>query len=142
MKLSKLSLLFSAALLLIVAINGSISLLVLNAFDRAQTVADQRIAALRVVEDLRRETDTLSRLVRSYVVTGQTRYLTYYYAILAIREGDRPIVVDADPATYWDRVIAGQKVFVAERAGPRMSMRARMVALGFAALKSPRWNGS
>jgi two-component system, sensor histidine kinase and response regulator len=131
MKLSKLSLLFSAALLLIVAINGSISLLVLNAFDRAQTVADQRIAALRVVEDLRRETDTLSRLVRSYVVTGQTRYLTYYYAILAIREGDRPIVVDADPATYWDRVIAGQKVFVAERAGPRMSMRARMVALGF-----------
>lgn len=131
MKLSKLSLLFSAALLLIVAINGSISLFVLNAFERAQTVADQRIAALRMVEDLRRETDTLSRLVRSYVVTGQDRYLTYYHAILAVREGDSPVVVDADPATYWDRVIAGQTAFVPGQEGPRMSMRARMVALGF-----------
>jgi two-component system, sensor histidine kinase and response regulator len=131
MKLSKLSLLFSAALLLIVAINGSISLLVVDAFDRAQRVADQRFEALQVVEDLRQETDTLSRLVRTYVVTGQTRYLTYYYAILAIREGRKPVVEDADPATYWDRVIAGQTAFVPERAGRHMSTRGRMVALGF-----------
>ena len=112
MKLSKLSLLFSAALLLIVAINGSISLLVLNAFDRAQTVADQRVATLRVVEVLHQEMDALSRLVRTYVVTGQTRYLGYYHAILDIREGRKPVVEDGDPSTFWDRVIAGQTPFV------------------------------
>ena len=131
MKLSKLSLLFSAALLLIVAINGSISLLVLNAFDRAQTVADQRVATLRVVEVLHQEMDALSRLVRTYVVTGQTRYLGYYHAILDIREGRKPVVEDGDPSTFWDRVIAGQTPFVPPVDGVRMSMRARMVAQGF-----------
>ena len=43
MKLSKLSLLFSATLLLIVGINGSISILVLNAFNRAQAEQDHRL---------------------------------------------------------------------------------------------------
>ena len=77
MKLSKLSLLFSATLLLIVGINGSISILVLNAFNRAQAEQDHRLEALRHVDDLRREMDTLSGLVRSYVVTCESRYLTY-----------------------------------------------------------------
>ncbi|WP_079434358.1 hybrid sensor histidine kinase/response regulator [Zoogloea sp. LCSB751] len=131
MKLSKLSLLFSAALLLIVGINGSISMLVLRAFDQAQAVQDHRVEALRVVEELRRETDTLSRLVRAYAATGETRYLTYYYAILAIREGEAPAIQDDDGATFWDRVIAGQARFVPGGFGPRLSMRSRMVALGF-----------
>jgi len=43
MKLSKLSLIFSVALLLMVAINGAISLVVLGAFDRAQAVQDERL---------------------------------------------------------------------------------------------------
>ncbi|WP_374482324.1 response regulator [Zoogloea sp.] len=131
MKLSKLSLLFSVALLLIVGINGSISMLVLHAFDRAQAVQDHRVEALRLVEELRRETDTLSRLVRAYSATGETRFLTYYYAILAIREGEAPAVADTEGMTYWDRVIAGQAQFVPGGTGPRVSMRSRMVALGF-----------
>ncbi|MBS0369179.1 MAG: response regulator [Proteobacteria bacterium] len=131
MKLSKLSLLFSAALLLIVGINGSISMLVLRAFDKVQAVQDHRVDALRVVEELRRETDTLSRLVRAYAATGETRYLTYYYAILAIREGEASAIQDNDDATFWERVIAGQARYVPGGAGPRVSMRSRMVALGF-----------
>ncbi len=131
MKLSKLSLIFSAALLLMVAINGVISLLVLNAFDRAQAVQDERIEALHLVGELRREMDTLGRLVRSYVVTRETRYLTYYYAILAIREGEKPAVEKGSAASYWDRVIAGETAFEPPVDGPRISMRSRMVSLGF-----------
>jgi hypothetical protein len=52
--------------------------------------------------------DILARLVRSYVVTRETRYLTYYYAILAIREGEKPAVENGSAASYWDRVIAGE----------------------------------
>ena len=131
MKLSKLSLIFSATLLLIVSINGSISFLVLSAFNRVQAVQENRFAALSQVDDLRRETDTLTRLVRSYAVTGEIRYHAYYYAILAIRDGSQPAVVDSEPATYWDRVIAGLTVFVPRSDGLRMSLRARMIALGF-----------
>ena len=131
MKLSKLSLLFSATLLLIVGINGSISILVLNAFNRAQAEQDHRLEALRHVDDLRREMDTLSGLVRSYVVTCESRYLTYYYAILAIREGDQPPVTDAEPATFWSRVIAGTTPYDPRSERPRESVWARMRALGF-----------
>ncbi len=131
MKLSKLSLIFSVVLLLILGINGSISLLALMAFDNVQAVQQNRADALRQVEDLRREMETLSRLVRGYVVTGETRYLKYYYAVLAIREGERPQVVDDDPATYWDRVIAGSTPFVQGAPGPGVSLRAKMVSLGF-----------
>ncbi len=131
MKLSKLSLLFSATLLLIVGINGSISILVLNAFNRAQAEQDHRLEALRHVDDLRREMDTLSGLVRSYVVTCESRYLTYYYAILAIREGDQPPVTDAEPATFWSRVIAGTTPYDPRSERPPESVWARMRALGF-----------
>ncbi|WP_374244268.1 response regulator [Zoogloea sp.] len=131
MKLSKLSLIFSAVLLLILGINGSISTLVLSTFDTVQAVQQNRADALRQVDDLRREMDMLSRLVRSYAVTGEPRYLTYYYAILAIREGERPPVVDDHPATYWERVLAGTTPFVQRDAGPGVSLRARMIALGF-----------
>ena len=128
MKLSKLSLLFSATLLLIVGINGSISILVLNAFNRAQAEQDHRLEALRHVDDLRREMDTLSGLVRSYVVTCESRYLTYYYAILAIREGDQPPVTDAEPATFWSRVIAGTTPYDPRSERPPESVWARMRA--------------
>ena len=131
MKLSKLSLIFSAVLLLIVGINGTISVIVLSAFDRVQAVHQNRAEALRQVDELRREMDTLTRLVRSYAVTRETRYLTYYYAILAIREGEKPPIVDSEPATYWDRVVAGTTPFAQSRTGAGVSLRARMVALGF-----------
>jgi len=131
MKLSKLSLIFSVVLLLILGINGSISLLALAAFDKVQAVQQNRADALRQVDDLRREMEMLSRLVRSYVVTGETSYLKYYYAILAIREGERPQVVDDDPTTYWDRVIAGTTPFVQRPPGTGVSLRARMISLGF-----------
>jgi len=131
MKLSKLSLIFSVVLLLILGINGSISMLALVAFDNVQAVQQNRSDALRQVDDLRREMDTLSRLVRSYVVTGETRYLKYYYAILAIREGERPQFVDDEPATYWDRVIAGATPFAQRTPGSGVSLRARMISLGF-----------
>ena len=131
MKLSKLSLIFSVVLLLILGINGSISLLALAAFDKVQAVQQNRADALRQVDDLRREMEMLSRLVRSYVVTGETSYLKYYYAILAIREGERPLVVDDDPTTYWDRVIAGTTPFVQRPPGTGVSLRARMISLGF-----------
>ncbi|MBN8283335.1 response regulator [Zoogloea sp.] len=131
MKLSKLSLIFSVALLLMVAINGAISLVVLGAFDRAQAVQDERVEALRLVGELRHEMDILARLVRSYVVTRERRYLTYYHAILAIREGEKPAIANGSAVRYWDRVIAGETEFEPPLEGARVSMRSRMVRLGF-----------
>jgi hypothetical protein len=88
-------------------------------------VQQNRADALRRVDDLRREMDTLSRLVRSYVGTGETSYLKYYYAILAIREGERPLV-DDDP-TYWDQVSPAPRLSSSARPGQGF-LRARMIS--------------
>ena len=57
MKLSKLSLIFSAMLLVVVCINGGVSFLVMQAFNRAQFVQDHRLEALRVRDRHRRPRD-------------------------------------------------------------------------------------
>ena len=131
MRLARLSLLFSAVLLLSVGMSGLIALQAMQAFDRVQTVQDHRLEALHAVEALRRDTDTLTRLVRAYTVTGETRFLSYYHALQGIRAGALPVPDDPAPTTYWDRVIAGETLYLPASSGPGMSQRQRMIELGF-----------
>ncbi len=135
MRLSKLSLLYSGILILVVCINALVSCFVLGAFNHAQQVQDMRLQDLRAVENLRREADILSRLVRTYVATREGRYLEYYYAIIAIRKGEKPIPPAEDPVGYWDQVIAGEVVHNEHLEGPRISLRARMASLAFGDLE-------
>ncbi|WP_374490383.1 ATP-binding protein [Zoogloea sp.] len=135
MRLSKLSLLYSGILILVVCINALVSFFVLGAFNHAQQVQDMRLQDLRAVENLRREADILSRLVRTYVATREGRYLEYYYAIIAIRKGEKPIPPAEDPVGYWDQVIAGEVVHNEHLEGPRISLRARMASLAFGDLE-------
>lgn len=131
MRLGKLSLVFSIALLLLLGINGVIALFVLSASNQAQRVQAHRTESLRMVDALRHEVDTLTRLARIHVVTGARRYLDDYRAILDIREGRAPLLAEADSALFWDRVVAGERQYERPASGVRMSLRERMLALGF-----------
>ena len=86
---------------------------------------------MTVTQNLRLETEYLTRLVRAYTSTAETRYLMFYYDILAIRQGDKPAPVDFNPNTYWDRAIAGEIQHKLPEGGQRLSLADKMKSLGF-----------
>ncbi len=75
-----------------------------KAIDRAN---DQRYAAIMLADEMRQSSDDLTRMVRTFVVTGDPIYKKYYQDILDIRDGKR-----ARPKQYqniyWDLVVAGR----------------------------------
>ncbi|MEJ6004110.1 EAL domain-containing protein [Paucibacter sp. AS339] len=62
---------------------------------------EQRFRTIQVGEELRQSSDDLTRMVRSYVVTGNPSFRQHYLDILAIRDGrlPRPAPIGS---IYWD----------------------------------------
>jgi PAS domain S-box-containing protein len=74
--------------------------------DKEITAAEQyRSNSLQIVDLLRQTSDDLTKMARTFVATGDERYLQYFESILAIREGDAPRPLDYH-RIYWDYVIA------------------------------------
>ncbi|MBC7860371.1 MAG: hybrid sensor histidine kinase/response regulator, partial [Burkholderiaceae bacterium] len=133
MKLKKVSAWFSIAVLLALAANGVLMLLIRQAHNSVVAAQEHRQNATALTNELRQETEQLARLVRSYAVTGEPRYLFYYYDIVAIQKGEKAAPADFNPATYWDAVIAGRLEHKLPADGARQSRAERMTRLGFSA---------
>jgi methyl-accepting chemotaxis protein len=58
-----------------------------RALNRAQA---NRYESYRLAQELRRSSDELTRLARTYVITGEPAYETEYWHILAVRNGESP----------------------------------------------------
>jgi PAS domain S-box-containing protein len=69
--------------------------------DRAN---DMRHASFLLADELRHSSDDLTRMARTYVVTGEARYKRQYQAILDIRDGQKPRP-DGYSRIYWDLVL-------------------------------------
>ena len=54
-----------------------------------------------LADELRQSSDDLTRLVRSFVVAGEKRFIDQFRATLAIRNGERPRP-DNYHRIYWD----------------------------------------
>lgn len=67
----------------------------------------QRYQSYLLADMLRQSSDDLTRLARTYVLTGEARYEQQYWDILAIRNGEKPMP-EAYHRIYWDFVAAGQ----------------------------------
>jgi serine phosphatase RsbU (regulator of sigma subunit) len=100
-------------------------------YDGVVNVQDHRQRAMLLTNELRQETEQLTSLVRAYTSTGQTRYLTYYYDILAIRQGEKPLPEKYSPGIYWDMAIAGEIMPEFLPGKERHSLLDRMKSLGF-----------
>ena len=61
----------------------------------------RRSESLRLAYELRQTSDDLTRMARSYVATGEPRYLAWFREILAIRAGTAPRPTGYD-GIYWD----------------------------------------
>lgn len=84
-----------------------------------------RINSFKLAEELRQSSDDLTRMVRSYVQTGNPIYKTHFQEVLDIRNGVSPRPVNYE-GIYWDLVQAddkrprpysNQKVALLERMG-------------------------
>ena len=70
--------------------------------DRANELRHQ---SFLLADELRQSSDDLTRMARTYMVTGEARYKQYYQAILDIRDGKQPRPLEYQ-SIYWDLVQA------------------------------------
>lgn len=71
------------------------------------TAADNRYRSYLLASELRQSSDDLTRLGRTYVVTGDPSYEQQYNTVLDIRNGKAPRPQDYN-RIYWDFVAADQ----------------------------------
>lgn len=84
---------------------------------------NRRHESFRLAEAMRQSSNDLTRMVRLYVATGDSRYRDYYDEILAIRNGTAPRPLNAD-GSLWDRVLVLGKTGL--QYGPPQSLEALM----------------
>ncbi len=70
--------------------------------DRAH---ETRFRTIQLADELRQSSDDLTRMVRTYIVTGDHVYKQHFQEILDIREGKRPRPRQYE-GIYWDLVLA------------------------------------
>ena len=133
MRLKKVTVVFTVAMLLALIANGIFLLFIHQAHNTAVVSQERRQQATELTNQLRQEIEHLTRLVRAYTVTGESRYLFYYYDILAIRSGEKPEPADFNPGIYWDAVIAGRIQHSLPQEGVKYSLVDRMKSLDFSA---------
>ena len=87
-----------------------------------------RYQSYLLADELRQSSDDLTRLARTYAVTGEPRYEQMYWHVLAIRNGEKPRPQHAQ-RIYWDFVAhTGQQPRLD---GEQVPLQTLMQRLGF-----------
>ena len=133
MRLRRVSAGFFATVIVALAANAALLWLIHESYDRVIAAQEHRQRSLDIANRLYQDAEQLSRLVRAYTVTGEARYLLYYYDILAVRNGEKPAPAGFSSRTYWDDVIAGKIVHRIPAEGPKRSVSQLMKSQGFGA---------
>lgn len=79
--------------------------LYLKAEEETERATEARFQSFRLAGELRQSSDDMTRMARSYVATGNTRFKDHYQEILDIQNGKKPRPVDSYNV-YWDLVLA------------------------------------
>ena len=100
---------------------------------RVVEVEERRLASWKLAEELRRSSDDLTRMARTFTVTGDPAFERHFREILAIRAGERPRPEGPEgiDGIHWDIVAAGETPDAPP--GRAMSLDERMRELGFSA---------
>ncbi|MCG8493451.1 MAG: hypothetical protein MI743_17650, partial [Sneathiellales bacterium] len=69
--------------------------------------------AVELADQLRQSSDDLTRMARTYAITGDPKFEHYFKHILAIREGQAPRP-EYYHKVYWDFVVAGKVILPKE----------------------------
>ncbi len=90
---------------------GILVMLLLKNGNKLQNEQERRYQSYLVAEEFRKSSQDLTRLARTYVVTGDAEYETMYNDIIAVRDGKKP---RADGRTISLRQIMKDLGFTAE----------------------------
>lgn len=101
---------------------------VISVTERLGRMQENQYQSYILADELRQSSDDLTRLGRTYVVTGDASYEAQYMDILAIRNGEKPRPENYN-RIYWDFVAAGRPV--SESSGEMVSLHDLMVNAGF-----------
>ena len=121
-----LALLAALTLLLCLVLLSVISLK--SASDEVARTTDLRYRSYLLADELRQNSDDLTRLARTYAVTGDAKYEKQYFDILDIRNGKKPRPEHYE-RIYWDFVAAG--IDKPQPDGATASLQALMKEAGF-----------
>ena len=97
-----------------------------KSIDRAN---ERRYQSMLLADELRQSSDDLTRMVRTYVVTGDPVYKQHYQDILDIRNGNKPRPPNYE-GIYWDLVDA-HKSPAPGVARPQVALLDQMKSAGF-----------
>ncbi|WP_434355301.1 methyl-accepting chemotaxis protein [Parasalinivibrio latis] len=101
---------------------------IISEADHLMNASEVRYASYQIADELRQGSDDLTRLARTYSLTGNEDYEKMYMDILAIRDGKKP-TPEKYHHIYWDLVLNyGDKP---KPDGKTHSLNERMQALGF-----------
>ena len=96
--------------------------------ENLNSITKVRYQSYQVADELRQSSDDLTRLARTYVLTGESHYEQMYLDILDIRDGRKPRPINYH-TIYWDLVLKpGEKPKPDGRVIPLQQM---MKDLGF-----------
>jgi diguanylate cyclase (GGDEF)-like protein len=87
---------------------SAVMVLYVFAEKRIERANDVRHLSFMLADELRQSSDDLTRMVRSYVVSGDRIYKQHYQEILDIRDGVKPRPLNYE-YIYWDLVLADDR---------------------------------
>lgn len=79
-----------------------------RATEQASAAEARRTLSLQLADELRQSSDDLTRLARTYVVTGEPKWEKQYFDVLDIRNGKQARPPGYEKI-YWDFLAAGQQ---------------------------------
>ena len=120
----------SLAFLITLSIWGYVVFQIMGVFNE-QSIKneDYHVRSLNIANELRQSSDDLTRMARTYVVTGNKTYEKYYLEVIAIRNGEaqRP---KKYPPTYWYTSQASDETLLSNLGEPT-SLLTLMREMGF-----------
>ena len=130
MRIGRLLLLFLIATLVLAGTIMMLSIMLRTIESEAEAAQERRHDSYKLADELRQSSDDLTRLARTYAVTGDKRYRDYFHRILEIRNGNsvRP---DGYEGVYWDLVVAGLLPEPSSESEGAASLESRMMEAGF-----------
>ncbi|MCP5246741.1 MAG: PAS domain S-box protein [Burkholderiales bacterium] len=127
LSIRNLIMLIAAIYTILVGVMAVTAIILLQQEKLYKVLEADKYQAFRLASELKQSSDDLTRFARTYVVTGDERYQSFFRAIIAIRDGQQP-----RPAgytrSYWDHVTVDDALL--NQDGERYSIEKRMIDLG------------
>ena len=113
---------------IVMAIAGMTIYQVSEAAHRQEQAQSARYASYLLADEMRQSSDDLTRLARTYVVTGDPRWEQQYLEILDIRNGSKPRPNEYEKI-YWD--FRAANIDPGKGTGPAIALNTLMQQAGF-----------